>query len=89
MVPKITIFNQINKTKLVSDNFKLTEYILKSKLGNHSFKLELITPFSLSKKTDKLNTNKTTGVDGIEPRMLKMCKDHISLFNINESFKIN
>ena len=40
------------------------------------FELEYITPCKVSKYINKLNVNKSTGIDGIGQKNLKMCKDH-------------
>ena len=40
------------------------------------FELEYITPCKVSKYINKLNVNKSTGIDGIGP---KICKQHIVL----------
>ena len=43
------------------------------------FELEYITPCKVSKYINKLNVNKSTGIDGIGQKNLKMCKYHIVL----------
>ena len=42
------------------------------------FEIKHIHPFEVKKLLDKLNSNKATGIDGIGPKILKMCGDYVT-----------
>ena len=75
----IDISDIVSKSKFDKDTFKDLENKLNYKLKENKFELEYITPCKVSKYINKLNVNKSTGIDGIGPNILKMCKDHIVL----------
>ena len=51
---------------------------LDTKLNNHEFDVKFIAPFEVRKIIDKLDNNKSTGLDGIGPKILKYCGDIIT-----------
>lgn len=44
-------------------------------LHSKTFELKLISVFEVSKLIDQLQVNKSSGVDGISPKIPKLCKD--------------
>jgi len=75
----IDISDIVSKSTLDKDSFQDLENKLNYKLKENMFELEYITPCKVSKYINKLNVNKSTGIDGIGPKILKMCKYHIVL----------
>ena len=75
----IDISDIVSKSKFDKDSFQDLENKLNYKLKENMFELEYITPCKVNKYIDTLNVNKSTGIDGIGPTILKMCKDHIVL----------
>jgi len=69
----------VRKSKCDKDSSQDLENKLNYKLKENEFELEYITPCKVSKYINKLNVNKSTGIDGIGPNFLKMCKDYIVL----------
>ena len=67
----VNISDIINKTELIKDNFDTLQSALNRKLGNAEFNLNYITAYEVKTYIDKLNPNKSTGLDGIGPRILK------------------
>ena len=49
-----------------------------SKLQFKHFDVECITPYEVKMIIDKLDSNKSTGIDGIGPKILKHCGDYIT-----------
>ena len=74
----VNISNIITKTNFVKENFSELKCKLDTKLRNIEFKVQPITPFEVRKIIDKLEINKSTGLDGIGPRILKYCGDIIT-----------
>lgn len=48
-------------------------------MNKYVFEIDFITPFEVKKLIDKLDANKATGIDGIGPKILKSCGDHLSV----------
>ena len=69
----ISISNIITKTSFSNKNFFDLKKHLDSKLESNTFYITFITPFEVRKIIDKLDINKSTGLDGIGPRILKYC----------------
>ena len=49
-----------------------------SKLQFKHFDVECIKPYEVKMIIDKLDSNKSTGIDGIGPKILKHCGDYIT-----------
>jgi len=58
-------------------NFNDLKTFLINKLGTKHFSITFITSFEVSKFIDQLNTNKSAGVDGIGPKIIKLCKEFL------------
>lgn len=74
----INISNIITKTKFTTQNFCKLEHKLNEQLRYHTFDIQPITALDVKHLIDKLNVNKSTGVDGIGPKILKYCGDLIT-----------
>ena len=74
----VNISNIITKTKFANENFHALKEKLNSDLGYNIFEVTYITPLDVKHIIDNLNVKKSTGIDGISPRILKMCGDFIS-----------
>ena len=68
----IDISDIVSKSTLDKDSFQDLENKLNYKLKENMFELEYITPCKVSKYINKLNVNKSTGIDGIGPKYLNM-----------------
>ena len=68
----IEISDIVSKSKFDKDSFKDLENKLNYNLKENKFELEYITPYKVSKYINKLNVNKSTGIDGIGPKYLNM-----------------
>jgi hypothetical protein len=83
------ISNIVNKTSLVESNFSHLKELINDKLdANDAFVIEPITPFVVKTYINKLDVNKSTGLDGIGPNILRYCGDHMTTsfaFMINSS----
>ena len=75
----VNIANKINKTPFSKHNFKTLKENLDRKLTYNMFEINRIHPFEVKRLLDKLNSNKATGIDGIGPRILKLCGDYITI----------
>ena len=75
----IDISDIVSKSKFDKDSFQHLENKINYKLKENKFELQYSTPCKVSKYINKLNVNKSTGIDCIGPKFLKMCKDHIVL----------
>ena len=73
----VSISNIITKMKFEESNFTLIKTTLNSILRNNIFDIDFITMFEVRKIINKLDVNKSTGVDGIGPAVLKYCGDII------------
>lgn len=74
----VNISNLVQKTELVKDNFIPLKQFLSKKLNHANFDIKTITPFEVSKIIEKLNPNKSTGLDGISAKTLKYSSDAIT-----------
>ena len=74
----ISISSLITKTSFSNENFSDLKKHLDFKLENNTFDIKFITPFEVRKIIDKLDINKSTGLDGIGPKNLKYCGDIIT-----------
>ena len=84
----INIADFINKVNFNEKYFSSLRQTLKQKLGNNVFELQPITVYEVSKIIKNLNSNKSTGLDGLGPKLIKMCGDYITqplAFIINKS----
>ena len=68
----IEISGIVSKSKFDNDAFKDLENKLNYNLKENKFELEYITPCKVSKYINKLNVKKSTGINGIGPKYLKM-----------------
>ena len=55
----------------------LNKIYIDIKLKHVKFSIDIITPFEVKQIIDKLNVNKSTGLDGIGPRIIKCARDHL------------
>jgi hypothetical protein len=74
----VNISNKINRVDFKAENFIDLKNQLNEKLGSLEFDINFITPFEVSKIIHHLHANKSTGLDGISPKIIKICKDVIS-----------
>lgn len=74
----VNISSIIQKTKLVKVNFAKVEQYLNEKLMHNIFDIDFISAYEVKQLIDKLNVNKSSGHDGIGPKLLKYCGDFIS-----------
>ena len=84
----INIANIIEKKKFVMENFSELKHILDKKLVTNVFEIEYISAFEVKKIIDNLNPKKSSGLDGVGPRILKYCGDFITpsiAYIINQS----
>jgi len=74
----VNISNIITKTKFTNENFLRLKEVLNEKLRFQEFDVKYITPLEVKHIIDKLDINKSTGLDGIGPNILKQCGDLIT-----------
>ena len=74
----VNIANSLNKTAFDSTNFDNLKSYLDQKLLKTTFSIDFITSFEVSRLIDKLNVNKSCGIDRIGPNILKLCKTYLS-----------
>ena len=76
----INISNIVNKTDIVNENENFTklEKYANEKLSHRTFDIELITPLDVKLIIDKLDSSKSTGLDGFGPKLIKNCGDCIT-----------
>ena len=74
----VNISNIIQKTLFMKENFSMLQSKLDEKLRYVEFNIEYITAFEVKKHIDNLDVNKSTGIDGIGPKILKYCGDYIT-----------
>ena len=74
----VNISNMIQKTAFSKTNFDDLKKKLDKKLTHHEFKINLITPYEVKLIIDKLDITKSTGLDGIGPKIIKHCGDYIT-----------
>lgn len=75
----VNISNLVQKTAFVPDAFKGLKSMLNDKLKYATFDINYISAYSVSKFINDLNEHKSTGLDGIGPKLLRLCVDYISL----------
>ena len=73
----VNISKFVNKVDFNESNFNDLKTLLNNKLGTKHFSINFITSFEVSKFIDQLNTNKSAGVDGIGPKIIKLCKEFL------------
>ena len=84
----VSISNIINKVEISNEYLTSLQCMLDKRLKNITFDIKPITPLQVKSLICKLNPNKSTGLDGIGPRILKLCGDSITTpiaFIINKS----
>ena len=74
----VNISDMIQKTAFSKTNFDDLKKKLDKKLTYHEFKINLITPYEVKLIIDKLDITKSTGLDGIGPKIIKHCGDYIT-----------
>ena len=67
---------------------------LSKQLHGKRFDINPITPYEVKKIIDNLDIRKTTGIDGVGPRVLKACSDSVtiaiaSIINNNQKWYIS
>ena len=75
----VNVSKNLNKVKYKPENFDKLRKFLVEKLKFSVFNFDLITPFEVKTIIDKLDVNKSTGLDGIGPRIIKLCRDMLTL----------
>ena len=63
------------KSQFNAENFISLQRFLDMELQNSSFNIDFITLHQVSILIEKLDTNKSSGIDKIGPNILKICKD--------------
>jgi hypothetical protein len=75
----VSISKCLTKNEIKKENFQHLSFYLNEKLKHKCFDIELITPFEISKIIEKLDINKSAGLDYLGPYIIKLCKDYISV----------
>ena len=86
----INILSELNKhftsiskiaeqIKTSDQNWNSLKRIIDTKLKHKTFEINFITPFEVKKIIEKLDNNKSTGLDGIGPKVIKQCGDTITI----------
>jgi len=84
----VSISNIIEKENNLHNHFSSLKECLDKKLEGNYFDIKPITVHEVKHLLNKLNTNKSTGLDGIGPKILKLCWDNIVIpitYLINKS----
>ena len=71
----VNISHIVDELEFHEKNFSVLKSRLDSELYGHEFDITHITPFEVKKIIDKLDIRKSTGLDGIGPKILKHCGD--------------
>lgn len=74
----VNISTIITKTKFYESSFTDLKHKLDYILQNRSFDIKYITPLEVKTIIDRLNVNKSTGIDNIGPKIIKHCGDIIT-----------
>ena len=70
----------VNKSKFEEINFEFIDKHIKDKLPWYvKFEITHITPLDVKQLIDKLDANKSCGIDGIGPKILKHCGDNVTI----------
>ena len=69
----------IEKSPFNPEHFRELKCVLDEKIGNKMFHISCITPLEVKQIIDKLDVSKSTGLDGIGPKVIKHCGDSITL----------
>ena len=73
-----SISKLVDKTSFMENNFEILRRKCNDLIGDNFFKLNFITPLEVKQIIDKLDSNKSTGTDGIGPKIIKACGDSIT-----------
>jgi len=73
----VNISHVVDRLEFHEKNFSVLKSRLDSELYGHEFDITYITPFEVKKIIDELDIRKSTGLDGIGPKILKHCGDTI------------
>ena len=68
----------VTKAPFNPKNFEDFKIYLDNTIKNNYFDIQFITALEVRHMIEKLDNNKATGLDGISPKILKLCKDFIS-----------
>ena len=71
------VANIIERIPFDTEYFHCIKQNIDIKLKHVKFSIDIITPFEVKQIIDKLNLNKSTGLDGIGPRIIKCARDHL------------
>ena len=78
----VNIAKTAEKSQFNAENFISLQRFLDMKLQNSSFDIDFINPPppppEVSILIEKLDTNKSSGLDKIGPNILKLCKDQVA-----------
>ena len=75
----VNIARIIKKENLHEGNFEPLKAYVNSKLNNVEFDIKFITTNEVEKMIHCLDSNKSTGLDGIGSNILKICKHHLTI----------
>ena len=73
----LCVANMIERIPFDTEYFEFIKQKIDMKLKKETFSIGLITPFEVKQIIDKLNVNKSTGLDGIGPRIIKCARDNL------------
>ena len=73
----VNISNVINTKNDHPNNFSTLNNSLNNRLKSNYFDIKPIPAFEVKRSLQSLNPNKSTGLDGIGPKVLKICGDSI------------
>ena len=74
----VNISEIVTKAPFDPKNFEDFKIYLDNTIKNSYFDIQFITALEVRHMIEKLDNNKATGLDGISPKILKLCKDFIS-----------
>ena len=67
----------VNKVNFNETNFDDLKTFLNKTLGTKHFSIYFITASEVSLFIDQLNKNQSAGIDGIGPKIVKLCKEFL------------
>ena len=73
----VNISKYVNKVDFNETNFDDLKTFLNNKLGTKHFSINFITVSEVSIFIDQLNKNKSAGIDGMGPKISKLCKEFL------------
>ena len=73
----VNIAKAINRVSWLDSNFTSLKSYTDMKLENKTFKFKYVTTIDVENMIKQLDSNKSTGADGIGPNILKLCKNYL------------